>query len=147
VKIIADTNVLVRAAVNDDAEEGRLARQALKEAERIVVTAPTLCEFAWVLGQGYGFDQIQIGSAIRRLLASATVEAERPAVETGLAMLESGGDFADGMILWEGRRLGGEVFVTFDRKAASLTKALGGLTRLLSKKTERASPRDRHRGP
>ncbi len=32
-------------------------------------------------------------------------------------MLEDGGDFADGVIAFEGRRLGGETFVSFDRLA------------------------------
>jgi len=40
----------------------------------------------------------------------------RPAVEAGLAMLEAGGDFADGIMAYEGRWLGGETFVSFNKK-------------------------------
>jgi predicted nucleic-acid-binding protein len=41
----------------------------------------------------------------------------------GLALLEAGGDFADGAIAYEGELLGGAKFVTFDQQAAKLLKA------------------------
>ena len=40
-------------------------------------------------------------------------------------MLARGGDFADGVIAFEGRSLGGEVFATFGRKAADLAGSAG----------------------
>ncbi len=46
-------------------------------------------------------------------------------------MLEAGGDFADGVIAFEGRRLGGEIFASFDRTAVGLVTAQGGDTHLL----------------
>lgn len=46
-------------------------------------------------------------------------------------MMDAGGDFADGAIAFEGRRLGGEVFVTFDKQAAQLITADGGKVDLL----------------
>ncbi|WP_229258059.1 hypothetical protein [Duganella margarita] len=49
----------------------------------------------------------------------------RPAVEAGLRMLEAGGDFADGAIAYEGQSLGGDTFVSFDKKAVSLITAQG----------------------
>jgi hypothetical protein len=48
------------------------------------------------------------------LIESASVLVDRLAAEAGLAVLESGGDFADGVIAFEGRRAGGPVFVSFD---------------------------------
>lgn len=133
-KITADTNVLVRAAVPDDPEECRLAATALREADKVAVTLPTLCEFVWVLARGYKKTPGEIGLALRRLVGSATVAVDRPAVDAGLALLEAGGDFADGVIAFEGRRLGSEVFVTFDRKAASLIGATGAMAQLLSRR-------------
>ncbi|MDP2370940.1 MAG: hypothetical protein Q8M25_22280 [Rhodoferax sp.] len=59
------------------------------------------------------------------------MQVNRPAVEAGLLMLEAGGDFADGAIAYEGRWLGGETFVSFDRKAVSLLMAQGQSARLL----------------
>jgi hypothetical protein len=47
-------------------------------------------------------------------------------------MMRAGGDFADGVIVFEGRRLGGSVFTSFDRKAIEPVAAEGGATRLLS---------------
>ena len=44
----------------------------------------------------------------------------------------SGGDFADGLIAYEGRWLGGETFVSFDEKAVSLIVRQGQQTKLLA---------------
>jgi predicted nucleic-acid-binding protein len=46
-------------------------------------------------------------------------------------VLEAGGDFADGVIAYEGNWLGGETFVSFDKKAVSLLTAQGQSARLL----------------
>ena len=70
-------------------------------------------------------------SAIRHLIDSESVVVDRPAAEAGLAVLAAGGDFADGVIAFEGRRLGGEIFVSFDRQAVPLLRAGGGEARLL----------------
>lgn len=110
-----------------------MAEAALREADTIAITLPTLCEFAWVLTRGYKRTPGQVALAVRRLLDSAIVAVDRPAADAGLAILEAGGDFADGIIAFEGRRLGGEVFVTFDRQAASLIDGAGTTVRLLSK--------------
>ncbi len=124
-KITADTNVLIRAAVGDDPAQATAARQILLAADVVAVTLPVLCEFAWVLARGYRYDTTAIVSAIRRLLDSRTVAADRAATEAGLRSLEAGGDFADGVIAFEGARLGGEVFVSFDRDAVALARATG----------------------
>jgi predicted nucleic-acid-binding protein len=50
---------------------------------------------------------------------------DKGAVEAGLAMLEAGGDFADGVIAYSGRWLGGETFVSFDKEAVRLLAAQG----------------------
>jgi predicted nucleic-acid-binding protein len=131
-RITADTNVLVRAAVADDPDQSRLAAEVLREAEIVAVTLATLCEFAWVLARGYGVEAGAIAMAIRRLVDSANVRVERPAVDAGLAVFEAGGDFTDGVIAFEGRRLGGLIFTSFDRRAIELVAATGAETRLLS---------------
>jgi predicted nucleic-acid-binding protein len=133
-KITADTNVLVRAAVMDDRAQGALAAGALLEAEAVAVTLPCLCEFVWVLMRGYGRSAAEVAAAIRNLISGASVLVDRPAVEAGLAILDLGGDFADGVIAFEGRRLGGSVFTSFDREAVGLVEATGGETKLLSKR-------------
>jgi predicted nucleic-acid-binding protein len=84
-----------------------------------------------VLRRVYGFQATDAAAAIRALIAAANVETNRPAVEAGLAVLEAGGDFADGVIDYEGHWLGGETFVSFDKKAVALLAAQGQTVRLL----------------
>ena len=131
-KVAVDTNVLVRAAVRDDARQARIAARVLKDASVIAVALSCLCEFAWVLKRVYGFSPSKISTAIRLLIDAENVEVNRPAVEAGLVMLDAGGDFADGVIAAEGRWLEGETFVSFDRQAVTLLSAQGHSARLLS---------------
>jgi predicted nucleic-acid-binding protein len=130
VRITADTNVLVRSAVRDDKKQAAAADRILKSAEVIAVTLPCLCEFVWVLRKLYDISPHDVAEAIRNLLAVAKVQADRPAAEAGLAVLEAGGDFADGVIAHEGVRLGGETFVSFDKQAIKLLQGAGVVARL-----------------
>ena len=130
-KVAVDTNVLVRAAVGDDAAQARVAARVLTQAELVAVALPCLCEFVWVLRKVYGLRTEDIAAAIRALLAADNVRMNRPAVEAGLAMLEANGDFADGVIAYEGHWLGGEAFVSFDKQAVDLLTAIGQPARLL----------------
>ena len=130
-KVAVDTNVLVRAVVRDDPAQARVAIKVLTEAELIAVALPCLCELVWVLRRVYDFAPADAGAAIRALLAAANVEMNRPAVEAGLSVLDAGGDFADGVIAYEGSWLGGETFVSFDKKAVTLLKTQRQPARLL----------------
>src|SRR5262249_27556729 len=131
-RITADTNVLVRAITNDDVRQSRVAEAELANADVVALALPALCELVWVLSQGYKIYSAEIAEAIRRLMNSENVVANRPAVEAGLAQLDAGGDFADGIIAYEGRWHGAEMFVSFDKKAVKLMKAQGETVRLLS---------------
>lgn len=131
-KITPDSNVLLRAVLLDDAAQGLVAVQLLQDAETISITLPTLCEFVWVLRQGRKIPADIVASRIRELVASSRVQMDRAAVHSGLAMLDAGGDFADGVIAFEGQRLGGDIFLTFDRSAAELLAKAGVATSLLS---------------
>jgi len=131
-KITADTNVLVRAAVKDDIRQARRAAKVLQEAGLVAVPIPVLCEFVWVLRRGYKKSVSDISDAIHRLMNGVNVVMNRPAVEAGLSVLDAGGDFADGIIAYEGDWLGAEEFVSFDSKAISILQSQGGGARLLS---------------
>jgi predicted nucleic-acid-binding protein len=131
-KITADTNVLVRAAVQDDPDQARQAAKLLQQAELVAVPVPVFCEFVWVLRRGYKKSTPEISDAVRRLMKSANVVVNRPAIEAGLSVLDGGGDFADGVIAYEGDWLGAEEFVSFDSKAVSILRSQGGRARLLS---------------
>ena len=130
-RVTADTNVLVRAAVQDDPHQAKRAAKLLQEAELVAVPIPVLCEFVWVLRRGYKKSASDISSAIHRLMNSVNVVTNRPAVEAGLAILGAGGDFADGVIEYEGDWLGAEEFVSFDSEAISILKSQGRRVRLL----------------
>jgi predicted nucleic-acid-binding protein len=125
VKITADTNVLIRAITGDDPAQSQIAQAELARAEVIALALPALCELVWVLSRGYKATSAQIAETIRRLINGVNVMVDRPAAEAGLAMLRAGGDFADGVIAYEGRWLGGDVFVSFDRNAVTRLKAQG----------------------
>ena len=131
-KITADTNVLIRAAVQDEPHQARQAAKILQEAELVAVPMPVLCEFVWVLRRGYKKSVSDVSDAIHKLLKSANVVMNRPAIEAGLTALNAGGDFADGVIAYEGDWLGAEEFVSFDSKAVSILKSHGTRARLLS---------------
>jgi predicted nucleic-acid-binding protein len=131
-KITADTKVLVRAAVQDDTHQARRAAKVLQEADLVAVPIPVLCEFVWVLRRGYKKSVSDISDAIRRLMNGVNVVMNRPAVEAGLSVLDAGGDFADGVIAYEGDWLGAEEFVSFDSKAISILQSQGSRARLLS---------------
>lgn len=104
----------------------------MQQAELVAVPVPVLCEFAWVLRRGYKNSIPDISDEIRRLMRSANVLTNRPAIEAGLSILDAGGDFADGIIAYEGDWLGAEAFVSFDSKAVSAPRSQGGRARLLS---------------
>lgn len=130
VKITADTNLLVRAATGDDPLQTKIARSAMAEAQLVAVTLPALCEFCWVLRTGYAFTPQQVASSIRLLADAENVAIDGEAVEAGLALLDDGGDFADAVIAHEGRWLGGETFLSFDRKAVRLLEVRGEQARV-----------------
>ena len=130
VRITADTNLLVRAIIEDDVRQAAQARSELQKAEAVALALPALCELVWVLVKGYRVAPGLVAEAIRRLAASGNVVVDRPAVDAGLAMMDAGGDFADGVIAHAGMRLGSEVFVSFDRAAVKLLNAGGGRARL-----------------
>jgi predicted nucleic-acid-binding protein len=119
VKIIADTNILIRAIADDDKVQSPIAKAQLDEAELVAVTLPALCELCWVFLRGYKVNRQELAEAIRVLTSVSNVKVDAQAVEAGLAMLDEGGDFADGVIAHDGQWLGGETFVSFDRRAVS----------------------------
>ena len=124
-KITADTNILVRSVVDDDAEQAPAARTLLLRATVIAVSVPVFCEFAWVLKRAYGRSANDVAGAIEAIAEIDAVATDFPAVEAGLAALRAGGDFADGVIAHQGEALGGTVFASFDRRAVARLRDTG----------------------
>lgn len=91
----------------------------------IAVPVPVLCELVWVLRRVYGFAASDCATSIEALMGSSGVAVDRPAVRAGLELLSAGGDFADRVIAYGGRALGGEQLASFDRETARLLTAAG----------------------
>ena len=88
-KITVDTNVLLRAFIEDDPAQSQTAIETLEGAEIVAVSLQSLCEFAWVLKRQYEASRTDIASGIRALLDTQNVVVNRPAAEAGLTVLEA----------------------------------------------------------
>ena len=130
-KLIADTNLILRILLRDDERQFALAAKALSEAEAVIHSTVALCEAAWVLRTAEKWERHQVAAAFRALLDDARVLSDRASVERGLAMLDAGGDFADGVIAADGLRHADAPFATFDRQAARLLEEQGVAVTLL----------------
>jgi predicted nucleic-acid-binding protein len=130
-KVTVDTNVLLRAVARDEQRQADIAARLLEDATMIAVTLSCLCEFVWVLRKVYRFPASAAAAAVRALVTAPNVETNRLAVEAGLAALDAGGDFADGVIAHEGRWLGAEMFVSFDKRAVEMLNGQGVKARML----------------
>jgi predicted nucleic-acid-binding protein len=131
-KIIADTNVLLRFILRDDFAQYERALEIMERAEAIMVTNVTLCEVVWVLRSRYGVTRENIAATIAGLRETRNIVLDSAAVDAGLTLLEAGADFADGVIAHEGLRLGGDTFVSFDKKAVAHINSQGQKAKLLA---------------
>jgi predicted nucleic-acid-binding protein len=130
-KMIADTNVLMRAVLNDDLIQSRASRLALSSADQIIVSLHAFCEMVWLLRQRYKMPKEAIAKVIQGYLEADNVLTDTAAVQAGLQAMEAGADFADGVIAYEGRWLGGDTFVSFDKKAVAAITEQGQKATLL----------------
>ena len=105
----------------------RLSKLTYTGPAKLTRLPPRSAVVAFSAGEVYA-----IAEAIRRLIAAANVSVNRRAAEAGLAMLQAGGDFADGVIAHDGAWLGGDAFVSFDRLAVQLLRDQGREARLLA---------------
>ncbi len=129
-RVALDANVLIRLIVADDSAQHQIVLQEISQAERLFIPTVALCETVWVLSRLYRYTKAEIALALEHLLGVENVEYDADAVEAGLIMLRSGGDFADAVIALEGTRLGAETLVTFDQDAVRRLAALGVSARL-----------------
>lgn len=130
-KIAADTNLLLRYVLADDPVQYKQALEMMERAEVVAVTTVALCELVWVLRSSYGVSRENIAATIAGLGETSKIVMDRAAVDAGLVMLRAGADFADGVIAYEGRWLGGDTFVSFDGKAVAAVTEQGMKAKLL----------------
>ena len=120
-----DTNVLVRALVDDTPEQTVRARALLKEHPVYIPVTVTL-ELEWVLRSRYGFPAKRVAETFKNLAAlENAVLAERSAVLAAAAKLAQGWDFADA--LHHALSQGCDDFVTFDSNLAKRSRRVAGV--------------------
>jgi predicted nucleic-acid-binding protein len=127
-----DTNIVLRCLVDDEPRQTAAARALAREADALFVSLPALCEVVWVLVRGYKLPRTSIADALEFFLDSDKIHTDRAAVHAGLAILRAGGDFADGVIAYDGLRENASAFATFDKKAATLLTEYGLKIHLLA---------------
>lgn len=121
--IAVDTNVLVRAILDDDPRQSAVARRVIEHARDVFVPITVLLELAWVL-KSVGWNRSQVHQALSTLALQPTVQLDRAAeVLAALDDYKDGpADFADYLNLHQAKTLGASKLLTFDRK---LAKAAG----------------------
>ena len=127
-KVIADTDLLLRTVLPDDGQRAAAIAE-LDATDMVAISIHALCELVWVLSRRYGTSRTDVAATVKGLVAVGNVAVDRAAVAAGLSMLDAGGDFADGVIAHDGRSLGGDTFVSFDRKAIRLVVRSGHAAR------------------
>jgi|SRR5215469_12532088 len=120
-----DTNILVRFITRDDGAQSRKADEiiaGLTEEEPGFVSVVLMAELAWVLERTYDYSNVEIASAIERMLQIEVlqIELEQEVLGAMVALKRGRGSFADALIGELGLRAGCRQTVTFDRKAAQL---------------------------
>ena len=115
-----DTNVLVRALVQDDAVQARSAAESLGSGI-VFIPVTVILELEWILRSRYDFSSTLIADAIDKLahLENAIV-GEQEAVIVAARRLRLGWEFADA--LHHALANGCNEFVTFDRSLARRAK-------------------------
>lgn len=132
-KISVDTNVLLRILLQDDPSQAERANMLLQQADVVAVSNTCLCEVVWVMRSTYRLSYKEILPLLEELLKTDNLVFDRPTVEFALKILRDGGDFADGVIAYQSYHLGGDTFVSFDRKAVRLLHNHGKTAVLLGK--------------
>lgn len=127
--VVVDTNILLRMLIDvDDPQQVRAAFDLMQRADKVIVPIIAFCEAAWVMGKLYKRNRDFIADAIRIIIDFEKVEHDTDAVSAGLRMLEDGGDFADGVLEYMGRRMADGapcVFASFDKQAVKLLAMRG----------------------
>ena len=121
-----DANVIVRYLAQDDPVQSMRAAEFLErrlsEDNPGFISTVAMAEIAWVLKRAYGFSDLDLASAIERLLQIDTlvVDSEKEVWEAAIALRDGQASFADALICFLGKEAGCSHTVTFDRKALQL---------------------------
>jgi predicted nucleic-acid-binding protein len=117
--IAVDTNVLVRALVDDPKEprQSAVARARLTQAKQVYVPLIVQVEMVWVLGAAHELSKAEILSVLDHLHQNTAFHLQdRAQFEIALTEYRRGSaDFADYLILAESRSMAAKL-LTFDKR-------------------------------
>lgn len=124
-----DTNILLRATLNDDPVQSPAAQRLLRslgEGRPGFVNIPVLMEFFWVLRSRYKLPQVRLAAIMRDLVEVENFQFEAlEVVGKALAAYEARvADFPDMIIALRNRELGADLTFTFDEGAAASIPAM-----------------------
>ena len=126
---VLDTNILVRFAVNDDAQQVSQARRAIG-AQPMWISAIVLLDAEWVLRSRYGYERTDTHTFLTRLLQTINVNVEDEVqVASALDWYADGSDFADALHLARTQSRG--VMLTFDASFCKPAQKAGAKIKVL----------------
>ena len=124
--IALDTNVLLRALVDDDAavEQCAAARRLVAAANAVTISAAVFLEAVWTLSRSFGFPRKDVARVAAMLVEHPKYRVQDAALfEAAITRFAAGNiDFADAVALEHAAR-SNAVLHTFDRKLARLDGA------------------------
>jgi predicted nucleic-acid-binding protein len=114
-----DTNVLIRAVLDDDPHEAKIAQHFLEKTSRekkLFISSYAILEMVWVLKVKKRTREEIIESVTDLLDSPGIVLGQREAIESALEMYAKGkADFGDYLILAEGEFHHAQKLATFDK--------------------------------
>lgn len=118
-----DTNVVLRAVLQDDEKHTPIAARLFRSLTREnpgFLTQVTLAEVYWVLSRGLKLSRLECLRVVRALIQNEALEFDDvESVVRALHLAEGGADFADALIEGTMQLFGVTETVTFDRDAAA----------------------------
>lgn len=127
--VVLDTNILVRFAVNDDAQQVTQARRAIGN-QPMWVSVTVLLELEWVLRSRYGYERKDTHMFLSQLLETTNVSVEdETQVAVALDWYADGSDFADALHLARAQSRG--VMLTFDASFCRPAQRAGAKIKVL----------------
>lgn len=117
-----DTNVVLRAMLQDDTTQSPVAAEILRELSREhvgFITQVALAEIYWVLLRSVKLSRKDTLAVMRHIIETESFEFDDDeSVARALSLAEEGADFGDALIQGTMELFGIERTVTFDRKAS-----------------------------
>jgi len=119
--LVADTNVLLRALIDDPSapQQCLIASEWLGRQTAVHIPQLVQAELVWAINASKAASRANLAVLLRALLGHPAIHLQHPdAYLAALDHVDAGGDFGDGIIAFETQRVQAHV-VTFDRKFAN----------------------------